>query len=198
MELLLVRHARPEHIENADGPADPPLTEVGRLQARAVAGWLATETIDALYSSPMVRARQTTEPLARITGLEPEIRDGVREFDAEDDSYIPVEVIRQDKERFRAFLAEQISAEQGEFAARVVEALSAIVADHRSQTVAVVCHGGVINAWTNHVLGIEHRMFFDPDYTSINRYRIASSGERSIVSLNERAHLRSAPGLLLS
>ena len=55
----------------------------------------------------------------------------------------------------------------------------------------MVCHGGVINAWAAEVLGIEPRLFFDPTYTSINRFVAARSGERSLVSLNEAAHLRS-------
>ena len=57
----------------------------------------------------------------------------------------------------------------------------------------MVCHGGVINGWAGHVLGLGPQMFFNPDYTSINRFRAASSGERSIVSLNETAHLRGRP-----
>ncbi|MEL7158313.1 MAG: histidine phosphatase family protein [Actinomycetota bacterium] len=197
MELLLVRHARPEHIENADGPADPPLTHIGHLQARAVAGWLATEDIDALYCSSMVRARQTAAPIGRLLDLEPAVRAGVREFDAQDRSYIPVEVLRRDPARFREFIANDLAADRSAFNAEVVDTLTTITAEHRSQRVVVVCHGGVINAWATHVLGIEPKLFFDPDYTSINRFMVASTGEKSIVSLNERAHLRAAPGLLL-
>ena len=197
MELILVRHARPEHIEGAAGPADPPLTDVGRQQALAMAGWLATEHIDAVYTSPMTRARQTAEPLARVLGLDPEVRRGVREFDAESASYIPVEVLRQDRAKFREFVTEEIGGDRLAFADEVAATLSGICDAHRSERVVVVCHGGVINAWTTHVLGIGYRLFFDPDYTSINRYLIASSGEMSLVSLNERAHLRAAPGLLL-
>jgi hypothetical protein len=33
-------------------------------------------------------------------------------------------------------------------------------------------------------------MFFDPGYTSVQRFFAASSGERSVASLNELAHLR--------
>ena len=33
------------------------------------------------------------------------------------------------------------------------------------------------------------RMFFEPRYTSINRFLAARSGERNLVSLNEAAHL---------
>jgi probable phosphoglycerate mutase len=56
--------------------------------------------------------------------------------------------------------------------------------------VAVFCHGGVINMWTAHVLGMAPRVFFEADYTSINRFVCARQGQRSVVSLNERAHLR--------
>jgi probable phosphoglycerate mutase len=34
------------------------------------------------------------------------------------------------------------------------------------------------------------RLFFEPDYTSIHRFMCARSGQRNVVSLNERAHLR--------
>ena len=59
---------------------------------------------------------------------------------------------------------------------------------------AVTCHGGVINVWTAHVIGFTPRMFFNPDYTSINRFQCASSGERSVITLNEAVHLREVQG----
>jgi probable phosphoglycerate mutase len=76
------------------------------------------------------------------------------------------------------------------FQARVVAGLEEIVAAHTGHRVAVFCHGGVINMWTTHVLGMTPRIFFEADYTSINRFACARSGQRSVVSLNERAHLR--------
>lgn len=197
MELILVRHARPEQIENANGPANPPLTDIGHRQARAMAAWLAPESLDALYVSPMARALETMAPLALLAAMEAEVAHGVREFDAEDRTYVPVEVIRQDKERWRSFLDDQDSADRSPFVAEVAETLEDIIAKHRGQRVVVVCHGGVINAWATEVLGIAPRMFFNPDYTSINRFMAASTGERSIVSLNETAHLRGAPDLRL-
>ena len=72
----------------------------------------------------------------------------------------------------------------------VVEAIERIVEAHPGQRVAVVCHGGVINVYTGHVLGIDDPLFFLPGYTSISRVMVAGSGERSIRSLNEIAHVR--------
>jgi hypothetical protein len=40
------------------------------------------------------------------------------------------------------------------------------------------------------LLGLERIFLFEPVYTSVSRYLAASSGERSLLSLNETAHLR--------
>lgn len=197
MDLILVRHGRPHHIENADGPADPSLTDLGHLQARAVAGRLATEPIDAIYSSPMNRAKETAAPLARLFDMEVQIRDGVREFDAEDRSYVPFEILRQDKQRLAAFVDAEQSVDRQAFAAEVVETLTSIVDDHPSQRVAVVCHGGVVNVWACHVLGMDLRMFANVDYTSISRFKVSSKGFKSLESLNDNAHLDALPDPLL-
>lgn len=197
MELVLVRHARPEQVAGIDGGADPALTEIGHRQARAVAAWLGGERIDALYTSPMVRARETAAPLERVLGRSAGVVDAVREFDAAHHSYTPTEVMRQDKEAWRRYLEEEASVDRSEWAGEVMGALDEIVAAHRGETVVVVCHGGVINVFAAAVLGIEPGLFFNPDYTSVNRFLAASSGERSIRSLNETAHLRGAPDLYL-
>ena len=81
-------------------------------------------------------------------------------------------------------------ADIAEFQRAVVQALEGIVATNSGRRVAVVCHGGVINVWAAHVLRLDNPLFFDPTYTSVNRFLAAGSGERSVVSLNETAHLR--------
>jgi 2,3-bisphosphoglycerate-dependent phosphoglycerate mutase len=195
MELILIRHARPERIENSDAPADPPLTELGHRQARAVAAWMAAEPFDALYTSPMQRARQTAAPLAALLGVEPVVEKGVREYDDLAPSYIPLEDLKQDKEAWRAWLVEEAATDREDFRYEVVETLERICTEHRRQKVVVICHGGVINIWASHVLGLGDQMFFEPTYTCVNRFLAASSGERSVVSLNETAHLRGWPDL---
>ena len=54
-----------------------PLTDLGRQQAQAQTEALSGESIDALYSSPALRSRQTLEPLAEALGLEIAILDGL-------------------------------------------------------------------------------------------------------------------------
>jgi broad specificity phosphatase PhoE len=73
MELLLVRHARPEIVARAGTAiADPALSAEGRTQAALLAKSLAADqygTVTAVVSSTMRRARETAQPLAEALGL---------------------------------------------------------------------------------------------------------------------------------
>ena len=196
MELILIRHGLPMHIENQDGkPADPPLSDIGHTQADLMATWLQREAIDHLYSSPMARARETAQPLARAQGLAIELREGVVEFDRQAEAYVPVEKLKQiDYDRWLKLMKGEVGIDFNAFSELVVTTLETIVQSHPGRRVAVTCHGGVINVWTAHVIGFAPRMFFNPDYTSINRFQCASSGERSVITLNEAVHLREVQG----
>lgn len=191
MDLVLIRHARPERRQTDDGsPANPPLDASGREQALRTAHWLANERFDALYVSPMLRARETAEPLAERLGLTPVAEPRIAEFDQASDQYVPLEQIKaEDPEAWRAFVqggyGDGIDFET--FCKDAIAALEEIIDRHAGGRVAVVCHGGVINVFTAHVLGLPAKLFFAPDYASVHRYVAARSGERSIDALNERA-----------
>ena len=190
MELLLIRHARPVRAEVLHGPADPELSDIGLAQAAALARWLADERLDALYASPLRRARQTAAPVAELTGLPVAVEDGVAEYDRDASEYIPIEELKAaGDDRWK-----EVPEAPEEFQAHVVRAIEGIVNRHPGQRVAVVCHGGVINVYAAWVLRLAVPMFFLPHYTSISRMFAASTGERSLGSLNEIAHLRDLTG----
>ena len=90
-------------------------------------------------------------------------------------------------------LADNASPARLEWRAMVVPAIEAIIAANRGRRVAAVCHGGVINAYLSHVLGLGTPMFFEPNYTSVHRVIAASSGERTIATVNEMHFLRDLP-----
>ncbi len=66
MRLFVVRHA-----EAAPGDPDElrPLTDAGRAAARALGDRLAEDELDAVLSSPLLRARETADAIARAAGL---------------------------------------------------------------------------------------------------------------------------------
>ena len=195
MELIVIRHALPLRVEGADGAADPGLSEAGVAQAEHMAQYLATEAIDALFTSPMRRAIETAAPLAAATGLTPTVVDDVAEWDRHASSYIPAEELKaSSREDWIGLLnGDHMDDEEvADFHRRVIGALERIVETNRGRTVAVVCHGGVINAYIAHVLGLPLELpgALYPNYTSLHRFAAASSGERSVLALNETAHLR--------
>ena len=192
---MLIRHGLPVRRELSEGIADPELADAGHAQARHLTEYLASEPIDAVYTSPLRRAVQTAEPLAASKGLHLQVIDSLAEWDRNSSEYVPIEELKAANDpRWQAMMRGEwtVNDETPEqFAARVVEALEALVEAHSGQRVAVSCHGGVINSYLGHVLGLSvSRGFFYPNYTSIHRIAAARGGHRSVITVNETAHLR--------
>jgi probable phosphoglycerate mutase len=196
MQLLLIRHAEPIRVAvTPDGrPADPPLHDRGRTQARQLAEWLRVERLDGLYSSPLRRARQTAAAIGEVHRLEVEVDPELAEYDQDATSYIPFEELRATKDpRYYEMIAgrtEAYGVAAAEFRDRAIEAVERLVERHPGQSIALVCHGGVINAYTGSVIGASRLLFFEPAYCSISRVAANRSNVRTIVSLNEACHLR--------
>jgi 2,3-bisphosphoglycerate-dependent phosphoglycerate mutase len=192
VELILVRHGLPVRIDDADGPADPALSDDGRAQAVRLADWLGREPIDAVYVSPMRRAVETAAPLADALGVEPVVDEELAEFDRDAHFYIPLEELKAaGDERYLKMVRGEYDGEVDPHTFREVVAVAVerIIEARPGPTVAIVCHGGVINAWASHVLGLPEPLFFEPFYTSVNRFLASSRGHRSLVSLNDLGHL---------
>ena len=201
MELLVIRHALPVRIERADGPADPPLSALGRRQAEALAAWLTDGAaagweppVDAVVASPLRRAVETAAPLAARLGVDVVLDEGVVEWDRHSPTYVPMEEMQAEGHPEWAAMVEgrwhELGVDVMGFRERVAAAFEGIVGRHPGQRVAVVCHGGVVNAWASHVLGLGDPVFFEPTYTGITRVLASRSGARMVASLNETAHLR--------
>ena len=201
MELIVVRHAEPHRVdagetgpEGEPGIADPSLTARGREQAERLASWLAIERVDHVVTSPLRRARETAAPLAAARGLEPEIDAELREYDSESATYVPIEDLRAAKnDEWYATINGQwevLGHESPESVrARVVPRFEDLITRFPGGTVVVIAHGGVINVYLAHVLGLDASLWFHPEYTSVSRVLAARSGPRSLVSLNDTAHL---------
>lgn len=160
-----------------------------------MADYLARESISTVYTSPLQRARQTAAPLARRLGVEPVVVEDVAEWDRNSSEYVPIEQLKAENDpRFYQVLGSQWNGADPieEFEARVETAIDALIANHPGDTIAVVCHGGVINLYLAIVLGLsdDRTAFFYPNYTSIHRIAASRSGVRSVVTMNETSHLR--------
>jgi probable phosphoglycerate mutase len=195
VELVLVRHGLPVRRELTEGIADPELAPDGQRQAERLADYLATEDIAAIYVSPLRRAQETAAPLVKRLGLQPIVDDDISEFDRNSSEYVPMEELRgtNDPRWLKMIRGEW---EEGHdhpdlFRKRVIAACERMITRHAGERVVAVCHGGVINQYLAHILGISTQLgFFYPQYTSIHRVMGSREGLRSVVTLNEVAHLR--------
>lgn len=154
-ELILVRHGETDWNREGrfQGHTDIPLSEAGFIQADELAARLAGEALDVLYSSDLLRARQTAERVARRTGhgimVDPRLRErhlGVlQSFTREENARVNAEVFG----RYRRGEADYVipggeSARQ--FFDRVIGALTAIAAGLAGRRAVIVSHGGVLDA----------------------------------------------------
>jgi probable phosphoglycerate mutase len=146
-ELLLVRHGETDW--NAEGRlqghTDRPLNDHGRRQAHELAEELTGEQLDAIYSSDLVRARETAEIVGERLGLPVMLDRGLREKNwgtwegltpAERDA---VELVGESTE---------------EHTARTLGALRRIAERHPDGRVLVVTHGGSLRRVQVEVLGV--------------------------------------------
>ncbi len=207
-ELILVRHGQqvwPDQSASNGEWINPPLSELGLKQADAVADYLATEPISAVYSSNLDRANVTGQRIAERHRIEVEVVPDLAEFhfygqlDPGDRprEVLGEKIIRGTQERFvqtRKWDSFPASESSIDFRRRVGFAVEAAVASHPGERVVVACHGGVINAYMAEILGLAEDMFFPASHASVHRVRY-NAGRRVITSLNEDRFLGDA-GLL--
>ena len=101
-------------------------------------------------------------------------------------------MLRGAQERFardRRWDAYPLTERSHEFTDRVVAVMEGILVGHAGETVAVVCHGGVINAYLAWVLGLDEDMFFRPAHASVQTVLVRESCW-VILGLNDVSHLR--------
>jgi broad specificity phosphatase PhoE len=210
-ELALVRHGQQQHPTSPVFiPAewvDPPLSDTGRRQAELVGKAFAERPVDVLVSSHLSRALETARAIGRHHGLDPLVLEDLREvetFRDLDDGASPADALAEPfwrgvQERFpyeRRWDLVPFGESSAELRHRVVSTIEGLLAMHPDANLVVVCHGGVINAYLAHVLGIAEDMFFLPAHTSVTRVRRLGA-RRALHSLNDRDHVITAdPGLL--
>jgi probable phosphoglycerate mutase len=182
------------------GQLDIGLNETGRAQARRVARALAGEALDAVYASDLQRAADTARAIAAQAGLPVQTDAALRErgfgsFEgltwADVEQHHP-EASRRWRQRDPAF-----GPPGGEtlqvFFERAVAAIAAIAARHRGQHIAIVTHGGVLDALYRAAarIAIDAPRTWQLGNASINRVLHGEHGF-VLVGWNDALHLEGA------
>jgi broad specificity phosphatase PhoE len=143
--LYLVRHGQTAHnaLHEVHGLLDDPLDDEGRAQADALGVLFVGVPLTAVYASPLQRAVQTAEPIARAARLDVIANDRVLDRDYGPwTGHVKAEVIAQ----FGSIDAAPGVEPWTSFTQRVVTAVKELAEPHRDQRVVVVTHDAVNQA----------------------------------------------------
>ncbi|OHB70966.1 MAG: hypothetical protein A2V70_10280 [Planctomycetes bacterium RBG_13_63_9] len=204
--LYLFRHgatannrARPPRLQGRR--SDPALSDEGRRQARQTGALLARVPLANVYSSPLLRARQTAHQIALPRHLSVEVVDDLIEVDVGDwEGRAWDEIERTDTDAYRRFMAdaslhpylggENLSVVQS----RVIPAFERLMAQHLGQTIAAVAHNVVNRAYLTHLLGIPLAQYrsVPQDNCGLNLIR-HRNGKPKLVTVNAITHLDEQP-----
>lgn len=197
--IVLIRHGETDWnaAGRIQGHLAVPLNGRGLAQAEAVAARLAQTRFHALYSSDLLRARQTAEAIARRSGHGVRADRRLREWDLGTLSgLLRTQAEAAHPEAADIYRNRLVDAPLpgGESIRqryeRVIEAVSGIAAGHPGETVVVVSHGGPLGDCYRRAAGIAVavRAKIDLFNGSINRIRV--DGEQwALESWGEVDHL---------
>jgi probable phosphoglycerate mutase len=197
--IVAIRHG--ETTWNAamrmQGQLDTPLSPRGRWQAGRVGEALATEALDAVIASDLVRALDTAQAIAARHGLAVSSDPGLRErsfgiFEgytyADIDARWPAEAARwrhhdpdfgpEEGETFRAFYARSVST------------ATRIAAAHAGRSIAIVTHGGVLDCLYRAACGValDAPRTWELGNAAVNRLLYTARGF-TLVGWSDTAHL---------
>ena len=179
------------------------LSPKGRVEAEAVAERLAREKIDAVYSSPLDRTRETAAILADRLALPAVLRDDLIELDFGEWTGLTFDQVRDDRRWLPWQSCRSIASIPGgeswrQVQDRVVAALFDLRRLHPAGGVVVVTHGDVIRAALLFALGMPLDLYnrIEVATASISSVRIDDAQIR-VSAINERpaSALGSKPSL---
>lgn len=203
VNLYLIRHGRQSsNLCNFDGD----LSEEGRIQTELLTQRLKHYNIDALYSSNLLRAKQTAEVINATLGLKHEIREELREISF---GLLEGNSNEYNSEHFRDFkieqqkLLEDIPYPEGENGTFVYERAMPVIQEivqSGKGNIAVVTHGGTIRVLLAALFGRNQARRFlfgvSLEDTSITQLIYNVRKDRFYLErFNDSAHLEGHPEL---
>jgi 2,3-bisphosphoglycerate-dependent phosphoglycerate mutase len=208
-EIIFVRHgASADAVQGArfpliDGRGDPPLSEIGELQAHAVCERLGDEEqVAAIYVTPLRRTQKTAAPLAAALGIEPVVVEELAEVrlgDWEGGEY-RVRAAMGDPVIARVFEEERWdlipNAESfHSLSPRVRAGVQRVAELTGPDRVAVaVAHGGVIGEACRQATNSRPFAFVHSDNCSITRIIVGADGRLLLRGFNDVCHLPNPTG----
>lgn len=199
-DLYLVRHGETatNRARVIQGWDSEPLTSRGRWQAECAGKRLAQVGLQALYASPLDRARETATIIGQIANLEVVLIDGLREMNTGTVSGLHGAqfMLRHPRLMWAWLRDDSTLAFPGgevltEFYQRARRAIDDLLVRHAGQTIAVVAHGGSISGYLSLLLRGRgsNRIAWQLRNGAICHVRWQGDRAPLLLSLNDTSHL---------
>lgn len=169
MIIIMVRHGQTDwnYEQRYQGHCDIPLNDTGRQQARDLAAILQNETVEAVYSSDLCRAKETAEIIAAPLSLPVIIDPRLREMSFglwEGQTF--TEIYRDYPNEFEEWFrnTSDYTVPGGESVNRLLKRFQVFMDDIKDRytgTVLLVTHGGVIRSFLFSILGQDPRELWE-------------------------------------
>lgn len=200
-QIILVRHGQTPWNKDKifRGTYDIPHNDTGQEEARLTGEWLKGEAIHAAYCSPLSRARDTAEAIARYHGLTVEDLPGLIDLNYGEWQGLPlaeVKVKYADLYRQWETAPHTVRFPGGEtleeVRRRTWAAVAEVVQRHPGQTVLLAAHRVVNKVLIAAFIGLDNSHFWriGQDTTAINRFQLVGDTWHLIL-INDTCHLRS-------
>lgn len=198
LKLLLVRHGETDWNRDRRimGRQEIGLNETGRLQATAMKQALANFPVDALYSSPVCRARETAQILGEDRGLAPLYDERLVEIHYGDWVGMTFDQVRALPDYTPYFQRLETPVAPGgetlfQVRDRAMDFIAEIRKRHPEQTVVAVSHADWIKCVVMEFLSIpyEHIWKFRIDNVSVSLIECDPLGWDRVVCVNQRGDL---------
>ena len=179
--------------------ADMPLSSLGRQQALLIGESLKNNfDIQAIYTSPLKRTQETANIVSDIVRVIPATEHALRELDSGVLSQLSYE---EAQARFPDAVNEHQRIPGGEsydeMHQRVAWVINRLVKDAPDQQIACITHGGPIVAYLRAFMGYAPQDKNKPRFlcrvASLHHIQLTPDGDRTIVALNDIAHLSGLP-----
>lgn len=180
------------------GSSDVPLSDEGLVQAQKVAARMKNVNLSAIYSSPLLRARQTAEAIASHHNLPVQVEPDLREVDYGEWEGLKVDEAMEkfpELERLRREDPMNFVAPKGEpmknFAQRVIAAVQRIALRHPDETICIVAHQTVNRFVLCWVLQMDFRLWrqLRQDPACVNLLQVREDGMWRVCLVNDTCHL---------
>lgn len=202
-QLIAIRHGETDWNRSGryQGQEDIALNEAGLAQARDIAKALASTTLDAIYSSDLKRAHQTAAELAVAKSLTVRWVPGLREQHFGVFQGLTAAEIAQRWPAASALWHQRdvdFGPQGGEsrraFQQRCMAAMGSLAQAHPGQTIAVICHGGVLDCLYRAARGLsmDAPRTWSLDNAAIHRLGYDDKGF-TMLHWGDNSHLRRDP-----